>query len=348
MNFEHEQVVVQAGTRSGQTLIVAVHSTALGPAGGGCRLWEYKHWDDGLQDALLLSEAMTLKCAAAELPLGGGKAVIPLEPRTVLDADQRQAIFLDFGDLVESFGGRYKTAEDVGTTADDMWIARQRTQHALCLPPANGGSGEPSAPTAVGVFSAIQTVLQRVLGSDDIDGRRFTMIGLGQVGMRLATRLAEHGARLTVTDTDDGKRDAAHLLGATWVEPADAPLVDTDVLVPAALGGLLTPEIVPLLQCKAIVGPANNQLADPAVAGLLAERGILWAPDFVVNAGGAIHGALVDIGGRSLTLALEQAAMIGPRLSHIFDVAATSGETPYVAAVHLARERVAAARRHKG
>lgn len=344
MTFEHEQVVVQTGTRSGQALIVAVHSTALGPAAGGCRLWGYQDWRDGLTDALRLSEAMTLKCAAAELALGGGKTVIALRAGQVLSPEERRAVFLDLGDLVESFGGRYKTGEDVGTTADDMWVARERTEHALCLPPAHGGTGEPSEPTAVGVFTSIEILNQRLFGTDDLSGRRVTIVGLGQVGQRLATRLAARRADLTVTDIDARKQSVASDLGAAWVDPAEAPLVPTDFLVPAALGGLLTPDLVPKLQCTAVVGPANNQLSEPEVADLLAARGITWAPDFVVNAGGAIHGALVDIGGCSVEHGLEQAALIGQRLDRILDEAQTAGVTPYAAAVAFARERVAKAR----
>ena len=340
MSVQHERVVVERGGRSGRTLIVALHSTALGPAAGGCRLREYPDWRDGLDDALRLSEAMTLKCAAAELPLGGGKSVIALEPGDVLTPEQRRDVFLDFGDLVESFGGRYKTGEDVGTSADDMWIARERTEHALCVPPEHGGSGEPSEPTAVGVLSAIEEVSRRLFGTDDLTGRRFTVIGLGQVGGRLARRLAARGAVLSVTDVVPGKQELARELGASWVTLDEAPRLPTDVLVPAALGDLLTPELVARLDCRAVVGPANNQLASPSVADDLAARGILWAPDFVVNAGGAIHGALVDIAGHPVAYGLEQAALIGPRLGRVLDHADRTGVTPYAAAVALARQRV--------
>lgn len=340
MSLQHEHVVVERGARSGRTLIVAVHSTALGPAAGGCRLWGYADWRDGLDDALRLSEAMTLKCAAAELPLGGGKSVIALEPGEVLTPEQRRDVFLDFGDLVASFGGRYVTGEDVGSSAADMWIARERTEHALCLPPEHGGSGEPSEPTAVGVLAAIDELHRRLFGTDDLTGRRFTIIGLGQVGGRLAARLATRGAVLSVTDVDPGKQELACELGATWVALDEAPGLATDVLVPAALGGLLTAELVTRLDCRAVVGPANNQLASASVADDLAGRGIVWAPDFVVNAGGAIHGALVDIAGNPVSYGLEQSALIGRRLGRILDHADRAGITPYAAAVAMAQDRV--------
>ena len=348
MSLQHEQVVVERGARSGRTLIVAVHSTALGPAAGGCRLLGYADWRDGLEDALRLSAAMTLKCAVAELPFGGGKSVIAVEPGELLPPELRRDVFLDFGDLVGSFDGRYKTGEDVGTSAADMWIARERTPHALCLPPEHGGSGEPSEPTAVGVLSAIEELSRRLFGTDDVTGRRFTIIGLGQVGRRLAARLASRGAVLSVTDLDAGKQQLARELGARWVPLDEAPVLPTDVLVPAALGGLLTAELAARLDCRAVVGPANNQLASASVADDLAARGIVWAPDFVVNAGGAIHGAVVDMAGNPVSYGLQQSALIGPRLGSILDRAERDGITPYAAAVAVAQDRVQRAQSERG
>jgi leucine dehydrogenase len=339
--FEHEQIVVQTGERSRLPIIVAIHSTALGQAVGGCRMWAYPVWQDALADAFRLSEAMTWKCALADLPFGGGKSVIALPDREVLDADRRRAVMLDLGDMIQSLAGRYGVGEDVGTTADDMWVARERTPWAYCVPPAHGGSGEPAEPTAVGVLAAIAATCRRRFGTDDLSGRRFTVIGLGQVGSRVAHRLAAAGAQLIVTDVDASKRSLVADLDATWVDPDAAFAVDTDVLIPAALGGLLSARSIPRLSCAAVVGPANNQLEDTDAAKLLDDRGILWAPDFVVNAGGVIYGCLVDICGGAPEDAMREVERVGDRLEQIFADADTAGVTPHEAALRLARQRVA-------
>jgi leucine dehydrogenase len=342
--LEHERVVVVQGQRTGLTIIIAVHSTALGQAAGGCRMWRYASWRDGLDDALRLSQAMTWKSALAGLPLGGGKSVIALPPAYELNPDERRNVMLDLGDVVESLGGAYGVAEDVGTTAEDLLVASERTRYAYCLPESAGGSGEPSAPTAVGVYEAIRATCEHVFGADTVAGRTFTVIGLGQVGGRLARRLATDGAQLTVTDIDPTKRTVADELGARWIEPDGAYAEPCDVLVPAALGGVLTPAVVESLRCRAIVGPANNQLADDDVAELVAARGIVWAPDFVVNAGGVVYGALVDVGGVSPDDALAKVREIGATLRRVYALAAETATTPAAAALSLARQRVAAAR----
>ena len=342
--LQHEEVRISSGSRSGLPVIVAVHSTALGQAVGGCRLWRYPSWRDGLDDALRLSEAMTLKCALAQLPHGGGKSVIAMPEGHELTSEQRRAAMLDLGDAVESLGGRYGVAEDVGTTAHDMLVVAERTRFAYCLPETSGGTGEPSAPTAVGVYAAIRATCETLFGDDAPDGRRLTIIGLGQVGSRLARRLATDGAVLTVTDTDTTKRDLAVELGATWVDPTDAVDQSADILVPAALGGLLTPATVQRLACRAVVGPANNQLASDDVADLLAARGIIWAPDFVVNAGGVIFGALTDAGSTAPGEAMVRVEAIGTTLREIYAVGRRAAVTPFAAAERLARDRVAKAR----
>lgn len=341
--LSHEKVVISTGRRSGLPIIVAVHSTAFGPAAGGVRMTTYDDWRAGLDDALRLSEAMTLKCAVARLPFGGGKTVIPLPPATVLDADARREVMLDLGDAVQALDGRYICGEDVGTTAYDMAIARERTPYAYCLPTDQGGIGEPSEPTAVGVISALHATCQRLFGTPAATGRHFTVIGLGQVGGRVARRLTAEGAVLTVTDVDASKRALADELGATWVQPADGLGVECDVLVPCALGGILTRATVPLLRCRAVCGAANNQLADASVADLLQERGILWAPDFVANGGGVIFGALVESGRSTQDEAWALVEQIGATLTEVFALADADGLTPFAAADRLARTRVTAA-----
>ncbi len=337
--FDHERVVTGVGARSGLTMTVALHSSALGPALGGCRTWTYDTWLDALADALRLASAMTMKNAAAGLDAGGGKSVIRLAPGETLEGERRTAAFLDLGDLVESLDGRYRTAEDVGTTADDMQVVAQRTRHVVGLPSATGGSGEPAGPTSAGVLAALRTVLRALHGDPSFAGRSFVVSGLGQVGSRVATRLAEEGGILTVSDVDARKRELVTSLGATWVEPDEALLVPADVFVPAGVGGVLTPEAIERLDVRAVVGPANNPLAERAGAARLAERGVLYAPDFVVNAGGVIY----------LTLAAEGAATdvidtriraIGDTLGRVLAQAEATGTTPLVAAEALAFARL--------
>jgi leucine dehydrogenase len=341
--LDHERVVIGRGDRSGLPVIVAVHSTALGQAVGGCRLWRYANWTDGLDDALRLSSAMTLKCAVSGLPLGGGKSVIALPPDVELTAAARRDVLLDLGDVIESLGGSYGAGEDVGTTADDMLTISERTKHVYGLPVATGGMGEPSAPTAVGVYESIRVTCQLLYGSSDLAGRTVTVIGLGQVGSRLASRLRAEGAKLTVTDIDERRRSFASDIDATWVALDEACSTEADLLIPAALGGLLTRELVPSLRCDAIVGPANNQLASDDVADLLAERGILWAPDFLVNAGGVIYGANMEMAKRTPEQAMAAVQAIGTTLHDVYTRSMSERVTPLAAATMLAQDRIAGA-----
>jgi leucine dehydrogenase len=340
--LEHERVEIVVGERSRLPVIIAVHSTVLGQAVGGCRLWRYREWRDALDDALRLSEAMTLKCALANLPLGGGKSVIALSPESELTPERRRAAMLDLGDAVDGFGGSYGVGEDVGTTAEDMLIARERTRYAYCLPESEGGAGEPSEPTAAGVSLAIGVTLERVYGTADVSGRRIAIIGLGQVGSRVARRLAADGAELLVSDVDTSKRDLAEALGASWADPDTALCAEVDLLVPAALGGLFTNDSAATLRCGAIAGPANNQLADDGVADTLSRRGILWAPDFVVNAGGVIYGSAMEMEGCSREDAVARVGAITDTLEAVFSAAAEHAITPLAAARRVAHERLSA------
>lgn len=341
-DFTHERVEVITGRRSGLFIAVALHSSVLGSALGGARLWSYPHWSDGLGDALRLSAAMTLKNAAAGLDAGGGKAVIALTPGTQLDPSRRRDAFLDLGDAVESMHGLYRTAEDVGSTTDDMLVVSERTEHVVGLPESGGGSGEPAGPTSLGVYESLRATLERVTGTTDVAGRRITVSGLGQVGSRLAVRLAAEGAVLTVTDVNPSKRDLARELGADWALPGEEHLIPADVFVPAGIGGLLTDEVIDALDAKAVCGPANNPLAAREGADRLARRGILYAPDFVVNAGGVIY---LDLEAKRLGTRpeiMERVAAIGDTVRRIFDEAEQQGVSPLAAAEGLAAERLAA------
>ena len=345
--LEHERVEIVVGERSALPVIIAVHSTVLGQAVGGCRLWRYRDWRDALDDALRLSEAMTLKCALANLALGGGKSVIALSPETELTTERRRDAMLDLGDAVDGFEGTYGVGEDVGTTAEDMLIARERTRYAYCLPESEGGAGEPSEPTADGVRMAIGVTLERAFGTADMSGRRIGIIGLGQVGSRVARRLAADGAELLVTDVDASKRALAEALGASWADPETVLRAEVDLLVPAALGGLFTDGSVATLRCGAIAGPANNQLADDSVADALSRRGILWAPDFVVNAGGVIYGSAMEMYGCSREDAVARVGAITGTLEAVFSAAAEHAITPLDAARRVAHERLSAADRRR-
>ncbi len=340
-DFTHERVEVITGRRSGLFVAVALHSSVLGSALGGARLWTYPSWSDALGDALRLSAAMTLKNAAAGLDAGGGKSVIALPEGAVLDADRRRAAFLDLGDTVESLGGLYRTAEDVGSTTEDMLVVSERTAHVVGLPDSVGGSGEPAGPTSLGVYASLVATLERAVGTADVAGRRITVAGLGQVGGRLAERLVSEGAVLTVTDVNPAKRARADQWGATWVEPSEAHLIPADVFVPAGIGGVLTDEVIDALDARAVCGPANNPLAERSGAERLQQRGILYAPDFVVNAGGVIYLDGVAKGHGTLDEIMGRVAGIGDTIRRVFDEAAARGVSPLVAAEGMAAERLA-------
>lgn len=342
-DLTHERVVTASGSRSGLPITVALHSSALGPALGGCRMWTYPTWADGQADALRLSAAMTLKNAAAGLDAGGGKSVIALPMGTVPSDELRRAALLDLGDVVETLDGRYRTAEDVGTTEHDMLVVRERTAHVMGLPAAAGGVGEPAVGTALGVFAAIAPTLEEAFGDATIAGRSFVVSGLGQVGGRLARMLAEAGADLVVTDVVRAKRALADELGARWIAPEDALTTPADVLVPAGLGGVLTASAIRSLPVRAVVGPANNPLDERAGALELAERGIVYAPDFVVNAGGVIHLTLLDAGAPAAEVE-RRVLGVGDTTRRVFAAARDRGITPLEAAETIARERIEAAR----
>jgi leucine dehydrogenase len=321
---------------------VAIHSTALGPAVGGCRMWTYKDSRSALADALRLSRAMTFKAAAANLPQGGGKGVIMLRPQTTVTSALRRAALLDFGDTVDAVAGRYITAEDVGTSSRDMTIIAQRTRHVAGLARSRGGGGDPSPLTALGVLHAIQACCEWKFGDRTLRGLRVGVIGLGHVGSRVARLCARAGARLLVSDLDRTRRSVAEELGARWVRPERALESAVDVLVPCALGGIFDEETTPRLRCEIIAGAANNQLAGDGIADLLNAQGILWAPDFVVNAGGIINIA-VELAGYDPAAARQRVRGIADTLSQIFNDARSAGITPLAAATHLARGRLQAA-----
>jgi leucine dehydrogenase len=345
ISLDHEELVIRKGRRSGVYTIVAVHSTKLGPALGGCRMWRYASSADGARDALRLSRAMTFKAAAAGLDLGGGKAVISLPPGPPPNGRSRRAVLEDFADAVSVLEGAYVTAEDVGTSSRDMSVIAERTKWVTGLPRSRGGSGDPSPFTALGVEAAMRASALRVFGSSLLKGRTVAVIGAGRVGSRVARLASRAGAKVLLTDIDDSRRSLADELANTrWTDPTSAVLADVDILAPCALGGVIDGHNVDRLRCAIVCGAANNQLAHDGVADDLAARGILYAPDFIANAGGLINVATeLDPEGYDEKRTKDRVLGIEQTMENIYDEAARADATPLRAAYALARRRLAAA-----
>ncbi len=321
----HEAVYRVDRPDLGVTFFVALHSTRLGPAFGGARMWRYETEGEALSDALRLSEGMTYKNAMAELDVGGGKSVLWLrEPGKA----SRAAIFTAFGDILEALGGRYISAEDVGTSVADMQIVRERTRHIAGLPPAEGrAGGDPSPWTALGVFCAMQAVLDDA--GQSWRGVKVAVQGLGAVGGRLCGLLAHAGADLTVSDVSgDRAMDIAERYGAVMVDPSQILQASVDILAPCALGGILDPRTIPDLKARYVVGAANNQLATPDDGDQLARNGVLYVPDYVANAGGIIC-AVEEFRGGDADRVEAKVRVIGPRVGQILRDAREQDTPPF-------------------
>jgi leucine dehydrogenase len=340
--LDHEDLAVERGERSDVLMAVAIHSTRLGPALGGARLWHYEREDEAIADALRLAEAMTYKAAVAGLNLGGGKGVICAPTAEPPTGELRRAILDDFGDLVESLGGRYITAEDVGTATEDMVEIATRTTHVTGMPAERGGTGDPSPFTALGVQAAMRAACRRAFGTSELAGRSVAVVGLGHVGARLARGLAAAGANLTLSDIDDEKRVIAGELGAEWLDPDEALVAARDVVAPCALGGAIHAGNAGALRCRVVCGAANNQLADESIADRLARSGIVYAPDFIVNAGGLIN-VYRELHGYDANRALDLVLRIERVMTDVFEHADEAGTTPLEAAHALAQRRLDAA-----
>lgn len=316
---------------------IVIHSTRLGPAAGGCRLWTYPDLGAAIGDATRLAEGMSYKNALAGLPLGGGKAVLRL-PAGGLD---RAAMFRAFGRVVEGLGGRYVTAEDVGTSVDDMRAVAETTRHVAGLPPQDGRpGGNPSPFTARGVFVAMQAAAQRRFGSS-LDGLTVAVQGLGNVGRALCTLLHEAGARLIVAETRPDVAEAvAQRTGALILMPDEIVAARADIFAPCALGGVLDRASIDRLQAVMVCGGANNVLASPEIGQCLAERDILYCPDYVVNAGGIINVAAEYLGW-SQDEVDRRVGETGRRLLRVLHHADAEGIAPNLAADRLARAMIA-------
>lgn len=334
----HTHVLYGADDASGLRAIIAIHSTALGPALGGTRFYPYASDDDALRDVLRLSKGMTLKNAAAGLDHGGGKAVIIGDPRQI----KTEALLRAYGRLIDSLGGLYITAEDVGTTAEDMeWVSRE-TRWVAGTSSVNGGSGDPSPATAVGLFSSLQAAAGFVFGSTDLAGRRVAVQGVGKVGMDYVGLLTEAGAEVLVADTWEPSVDrAVDRFGAKEIPKEDILYADVDILSPCALGAVFDADSIPKLNCRLIVGSANNQLATEEDARRLADRGIVYVPDFVANAGGVINVA-DELHGYKRERAIAHVQALGDRTLSILESARELSITPQAAATRMALARIEA------
>jgi leucine dehydrogenase len=337
--WDGETAVIHRDRESGAWMFVCVHSTRLGPAGGGTRMNVYGTPAEGLQDAMRLSAAMTQKLAVAGLPFGGGKAVIAV-PAIPL-GEQRRALLLRYADLVASLGGTYRTSSDMNTGPADMDVIGERTEYVFGRSVEAGGSGNPGPSTAVGVYHGIRASLSHAFGSADVEGRTVVVQGAGAVGSPLAMELANAGASILVADVYPERAEvvAAEVGGAAL--PAEQLFeTDCDVYAPCAVGGTLSVETVPRLRCRIVAGSANNQLAEPATAEMLHARGILYAPDYVINAGGAIAIVGLEQLGWSRSELDAALAGIGETLLEIYERADARGISTAAAADILADERL--------
>jgi leucine dehydrogenase len=330
-----EQTLIHRDHESGGWFFICLHSTRLGPAAGGTRLKVYDAPAEGLEDAMRLSAGMTAKLAVADIGLGGGKAVLAVP--AVPNGDERRRLLHRYGDVVASLGGRFITSSDINTGEHDMDIISERTEYVFGRSKGNGGAGDPGPFTARGVFHGIQSSVARVFGSADLSGRTVLVQGAGSVGAPLAGLLAEAGASVLVSDVDAERAAAAE---AETVAPDDVIGTECDVYAPCALGGTLTVDTVPRLRCRIVAGSANNQLAEPRAAELLREAGILYAPDYVINAGGAIGIYYLELTNRSHADVDAALQRIGDTLTEIYERAARQGTSTAVGADALAAARL--------
>ena len=337
LGSSHEQVVFCNDPSSGLRAIIAIYSTALGPALGGTRFYPYESEDAALEDVLNLSRAMAYKAACAGLDLGGGKAVIIGDPAT----DKTEALLRSYGRFVQAVGGRYYTACDVGTYVEDMDVVARECEFVTGRSPAHGGAGDSSILTAYGVFQGMRASAQVAWGSPTLRGKRVGIAGVGKVGHHLIEHLLDDGASIVIADVARDAVDRVRLVHPEIdaVDPDDLLDQPMDVYAPCALGGALSDDTVPRLDAQIVCGAANNQFAHPGIEKLLEERGILYAPDYVVNSGGLIQVA-DEIEGYSEARATAKAAQIFDTTRRIFSLAEAEGVPPSVAADRLAERRM--------
>jgi len=335
--YDYEQVVLCHDEASGLRAIIAIHDTTLGPALGGTRMWTYNSEEDAIIDALRLARGMTYKNAAAGLNIGGGKAVIIGDPKK----DKSEALFRAFGRYIQGLNGRYITAEDVGTTEADMDIIHQETNYVTGVSPLFGSSGNPSPVTAYGVYRGMKAAAKLAFGSDNLSGKVVAIQGVGNVAYNLCKHLHEEGADLIVTDINqDNVNRAVADFGAKAVNVNEIFGVDCDIFSPCALGAVINDDTLPILKAKVIAGAANNQLKEERHGDRVHEMGIIYAPDYVINAGGVINVA-DELQGYNRERALKKVETIYDNILRVFAISERDGIPSYVAADRMAEERIA-------
>ena len=324
-------------------VFICMHDNTLGPCTGGTRMKVYSKPGEGLLDGMRLAEGMTSKWAAIEVAAGGGKAVLALE--RPLEADERRGLLLRYGKLVQSLGGGFQTGEDLGTTTEDMQVIAEVADYVHGFHPEDGSKIDPSPFTARAVFAGVRSAVKQVFGAATLNGRKVLIQGIGNVGAHLGKLLVEAGAEVLVSDLDaDRCQRVADQLGATVVTANEVYSTACDVYAPCAVGATLNPDTVPRLRCRIVAGSANNQLAEPGDAARLLERGIVYVPDYIINAGGALAFSLLDQGIGDRDVLLAKMDVIGDSVAEILQEAAAKGESPVVAAQHRVDRALAKAR----
>jgi leucine dehydrogenase len=336
ISLDHENLVFCNNSEVGLRAIIGIHNTTLGPALGGTRMWPFASEEEAITDVLRLSRGMTYKAAAAGLNLGGGKAVIIADPKK----DKSEELFRAFGRFVESLGGRYITAEDVGTSVEDMEYVYMETKHVTGITAALGGSGDPSPVTAFGVYHGMKAAVLEKLGKDSLKGLKIAVQGVGHVGYYLVEYIVKEGASVIVTDIDKEKVDkVVSEFGVRAVDTESIYDEDVDIFSPCALGAIVNDDTIPRLKCQIIAGGANNQLKAEHHGLELEKREILYAPDYVINAGGLIN-VSIELEGYNRDRALRRAGQIYDRLLEVFAIAKEENIPTSEAADRMAEKRI--------
>jgi leucine dehydrogenase len=338
--WEGESVSIHRDLKTGTWMFICVHSTRLGPAAGGTRMKHYPRLVDALADGMRLAEAMSLKFASVQFPHGGGKAVIALPTTEIPEGEARRRLLREYGAFVNSLGGLYSAAPDMNTSALDMDVIAEVTPYVFCKTEAAGGSGDTAPDTAVGVLHGIRGACRYAFGSDDLSMRSVLVQGAGGVGGRLIELLMEADAKVIATDVDARRLEALRVKGIQVEAPDAALTTECDVLSPCAVGGVINSRSIPNLRCRVIAGGANNQLETPADADRLRDRGIAYAPDFVINAGGVLHGGGLEEQHWSRETLDAKLAGIGDAVHEILERAGRDGISTDAAARSIALARI--------
>lgn len=334
--YDYEQLIFCQDKNSGLKAVIAIHDTTLGPALGGTRMWTYNSEAEAIEDALRLAKGMTYKNAAAGLNLGGGKTVIMGDPKT----DKNPEMFRAFGRYIQGLNGRYITAEDVGTTEQDMDLIHMETDYVTGISRFSGSSGNPSPVTAYGVYKGIKAAANEAYGDGSLEGRTIAVQGVGNVAYTLCEYLYKEGAKLVVTDINkEAVNRAVEAFGASAVDPEAIYDVDCDIYAPCALGAVINDDTIPRLKAKVIAGSANNQLKKSEHGDIIHEKGIVFAPDYVINSGGVINVA-DELNGYNQDRAMKKVETIYDSLTKVFEISRRDNIPTYAAADRMAEERI--------